>query len=41
MALSQKDKKWIKVIEEALGGEVAQKATEETAVHDLIVVQEP
>ena len=31
----------MKVIEEALGVQTGQKAAEETAVHDVIVVQEP
>ena len=38
MTLLQKDRKRMKVIEKALGGEVGQKAAEETALHDVIVV---
>ena len=41
MTLLQKDRKRMKVIEKALGGEVGQKAAEETALHDVIVVYEP
>ena len=39
--LSQKDRKRMKMTEEAPGGEVGQKAAEGTAVHDTMVVQEP
>ena len=38
MTLLLKERKRMKVIEKALGGEVGQKAAEETALHDVIVV---
>ena len=31
----------MKVIEEALGGEVGQKAAKKTGVHDVLAVQKP